>query len=130
MKEYFTTSYEQRKKDKLLELNELYSKLLSTYTSEVNASKKAVIANELYNYNKNIIADLNAYLDLIETQITILDDKKSELVELETVRVNRTNDPIDYTKDITELTNKNAKYKNVNFALFAIVVLLIILLAF
>jgi hypothetical protein len=127
MKEYFTTSYEQKRKNKLLELNEKYNQLLSLYKSESDSSKKTETARELYKYNSTIMTELDAYLDLIESQINILSDKNSELSDLNAklIELENINPVIDYTNDITELEKANKTVKLINIVLLIICILLI-----
>jgi hypothetical protein len=127
MKEYFSVSYEQKKKDKLNEINEIYNKLISTYTSETNTLKKAEAGNDIKQYNLQIMNELDNYLDLIESQMTILDNKQNELIALENNNINTNLSSIDYTNDISTLDKQIKKYKTINTVLITISILLIIL---
>jgi hypothetical protein len=128
MKEYFSVSYEQKKRDKLNEINEVYNKLISTYKSENDITKKANTANEIKQYNLYIMEELNNYLNLIESQITILNDKQNELTKLESKELINTQPVIDYTNDITVLENNIKKNKIIFISIIIISVVLLLLL--
>lgn len=133
MKEYFTTTYEQKRKDKLLELNKTYNALLSTYTSQEDNMKKNDAANNLYNYNNTtIMTELDNYLDLINSQMEILENKKMKLDEIENsiLSLQKEKETIDYTTNLNELNIRNKTSKMTNMFLLIICALLIVLIIF
>lgn len=132
MKEYFTTSYEQRKREKLLTLNETYNALLNTYNSQGSGLKKNTAANNVYNNTDVIMNELDGFLDLIESQMTILSTKKTELDQLENeiIDLKSQQATIDYTSNIEELEKRNKRDKMYNIMLLIICFLLLILFFF
>lgn len=128
MKEYFSVSYEQKKKDKLNEINEIYNTLMSTYTSETDVAKKASAASEIRQYNLQIMTELDNYLDLIESQMTILDNKQNELIELENANITDTEPAIDYTNDIAILDKHIKDDKAIIIGISIITILLLLVL--
>jgi hypothetical protein len=133
MKEYFTASYEQKRKNKLIELNEKYNQLLSTYNSESDSIKKTDAAKELYKYNSLIMTELDEYLDLIEAQVSILASKSDELKDINLKLSNLENENdiiIDYSNDITELKKTTRTTNIVNILLLIICVALLVIFFF
>jgi hypothetical protein len=131
MKEYFTTSYEQNRKNKLLELNTIYNKLLSTYKDEIDLQKKNSTLDEIYNYNYTIINELDKYLDLIENQISILNKKKEILANLDKeILALKNSNIINYNTNINDLKIRNKNDKILNIILLIICILLLILFFF
>jgi hypothetical protein len=132
MKEYFTTSYEQRKREKLLTLNETYNALLNTYNSQSSGLEKNKAANNVYNNTDVIMNELDGFLDLIESQMTILSTKKTELDQLENeiIELKSQQDTINYTSNIEELKKRNKRDKMYNIMLLIICFLLLILFFF
>lgn len=135
MKEYFTSTYEQKRKEKLLELNNTYNELLNTYNSQSDSNiiKKQEAANALYSYdNTTIMTELDNYLDLIDSQMTILENKKKELdtIENDIISLKKQTSKLDYSTNLNELETRNKSSKMINIFLLIICILLVILFFF
>lgn len=136
MKEYFTTSYEEKRKEKLIQLSETYDKLLSSYKSyNPDDSRDATIISgletKLENFNKELIDELNKSADMIEEQIEIYENKLDELTALRDKLTGLTEDNGDivtFTSNLEETQKLNKEYTTRNLILLVLCCILIIVL--
>lgn len=136
MKEYFTTSYEQKRKEKLIKLSETYDKLLSSYKSynpdevrDINVRNK--LETKITDFNKQLINELNKSADLIEQQIKIYENKLTELSSLKEKLVSledKGNAIITFKHNLAEADNLNKKATMNNLILLILCCLLLVVL--
>ena len=129
MKEYFTSSYEQKRKDNLLEINNKYNNLISTYNSQSDNNEldnQNTTSTKIYGYNNKMMSELNKYLDLIESQITILENKQNKLAIIEN-KIHNLKKPntLNYNTNISEIKLKNKNDNIMNILLIVICCLLL-----
>lgn len=129
MKEYFTTTYEQKKKDKLLEINDVYSKLIPTYKATSNQVDKIKIEQSIVSTNENVMNQMDEYLELIEKQFTIIDEKNmslaklhSDIAELEANKYQR-----QFKNNISDVKQTNSDYNTRNILLLTSLIIFIII---
>lgn len=136
MKEYFTTSYEEKRKANLIKLSEQYDKLLSTYKAynpnDVRDAPRIVsLENDIKNYSKTVINELNKSADMIEQQIKLYEEKLTELDSLRTKLINtetNNNDINTFNINLSDTQQLNNNYTRNNLILFIICCILIIVL--
>lgn len=131
MKEYFTTSYEQKRKDQLLTINESYNKLISTYKETSNVSDRENVTKNINLNNKKNMDTLDEYLSLLEKQIDIIDEKKIRLdnVEKQLMDLKNTNHT-DKVDNLNELYKINNSWININIILIIVCIILAIIFFF
>ena len=110
MKEYFTSTYEQTRKNKLIEINNTYNELLNTYESATIQNKNES-TNELYDNSNEIMNELDEYLTLIEKQMNMLEEKKVKLSDIENkiIELKSNRASVNFNKNLEELKMKNDK---------------------
>lgn len=136
MKEYFTTTYEENRKERLIELSNIYDKLLNSYKSfnpddNRDANQIIKVERKLKSFNKELIDELNKSADMIELQIEIYEKKLGELTALRNKLTNLSDDNneiITYKYNLAETQKINKKYTTNNLILLALCCLLIIVL--
>lgn len=125
-------TYSQKRKAKLLEINNIYKRLIPTYESTTNQSDRTKISTEIENVNKDIMEQLDEYLSLIEKQIDIISQKENKLADIkQKITDLRESDlNMDNTANLDELIYVNKKWKNINIALIIICIILAIIFFF
>lgn len=125
-------TYSQKRKAKLLEINNIYKRLIPTYESTTNQSDRTKISTEIENVNKDTMEQLDEYLSLIEKQIDIISQKENKLADIkQKITDLRESDlNMDNTANLDELIYVNKKWKNINIALIIICIILAIIFFF
>lgn len=135
MKELFTTSYEEKRKNNLIELNDKYNKLLSTYELYNNndirdLSQISETENDIINHNKLLISELHKSADMLDTQINIYENKKQELdkIEKQILKLDEKDSDLNYSTNIKQLKKENNKNSITNLILLILCCGLIVIL--
>ena len=137
MKEYFTSSYEQKRREKLIEINNKYNALIPTYTAEkakspLNVNKIAELEVKLTKMDEDLITELDNYVNLLDSQVDMLKDKKTKLDEIENklIELKNSNLQVSYDTNLEELKERNISEKKKIIVMIIICIILVILFFF